>query len=491
MAKRSRTLASVVTPALASLDLSLSAAQISERCDQIILKHQAVWSSKAVTEAIAAAGNDPGALFDATFGALAASDDEAALASGSVTLPALVSADPAVRTTASECKSKLKTMWQRAEAGPDLADLLRETWESTLKDASEKGLLKPQQAAVALSMLRSSKRAGALLPDAASRNQVAAMAARETELCGGFEQAINEDTSQVTLAPSDLDGLPQDFVADLEKNDDGDFKVGLKAPQVRPVLQLSTSARARQMATIASASRCAKENGARLEELVALRHKKASLLGFSSHAAYMMDVKVAQTPQVAIDFLERILTAISGQRSQEVSRLEALKAELEGESAGSRKPLDEWDWSYYGRLLKERDHAVDQEAVREYFPLAHVKTQYFLILGDLLGISFNRLQATVSTNGSPGGGDGEYTVWHEAVELYEVQNVEDGSLVGHMFLDLHPRPGKYGHQCVLPIAPAFSRRGSGVDAPPEDVRPACAILGNMSPKLLRFSEVKL
>ena len=81
----------------------------------------------------------------------------------------------------------------------------------------------------------------------------------------------------------------------------------------------------------------------------------------------------------------------------------------------------------------------------------------------------------------------------------------DDGLVGHLFLDLLSRPGKYGHQCVLPLAPAFTRtaarmRSAGGDdgsgGSGERVRPACAILGNMSapvngrPALLRFNEVR-
>ena len=276
------------------------------------------------------------------------------------------------------------------------------------------------------------------------------------------------------------------------------------------------------------------------------------------HAAYMLDAKMAGTVDKAKELLLDIRARLAPQRGREMARLAEIKAERETTAAttnsdtsetsatpgagGATAKLEEWDTAFYSRLLKERDYSVDQEVVRRYFPLPRVKKEVFALFEKLLDVKIRRVvgpsAAAVSasssssssssslTTGANGDDDVEESAlhavcWHEDVELYVIREGSssgggggggaEAPIVGHFFLDLHPRPGKYGHQCVLPIAPAFSRRSGAtaattkatfeatIEATTEAaVRPVCAILGNMSappadgssPALLRFDEVK-
>ena len=82
-------------------------------------------------------------------------------------------------------------------------------------------------------------------------------------------------------------------------------------------------------------------------------------------------------------------------------------------------------------------------------------------------------------------------VWHEDVEAYAAHDAHDGELQGYFFLDLHPRPGKYAHQCVYPLQPAFGAAADGTRTPA-----VCTVIGNMTkptaerPALMRFREVE-
>jgi thimet oligopeptidase len=304
---------------------------------------------------------------------------------------------------------------------------------------------------------------------------------------------------------------------------------------------------------VSSSSRCAATNGPILEELAALRHERATLLGFPSHAAFMLAPKMAATPAAATALLSDVRSRLAPLRKEELARLKEIKAEREGLAGGkangagppsggsSAVKLDEWDTAVYVRLLKERDYSIDQEEVRQYFPLPRVKRQIFSLFEKLLHVKIRRV-VKPSTGGEAMAGDededeegdaeeGELSslCWHEDVELYVIREAVPsegggagaaaGEVVGHFFLDLHPRPGKYGHQCVLPIAPAFTRHSpcassagssstgatgetgetgeTGATGAAVRVRPACAILGNMTkppsdgsaPALLRFDEV--
>ena len=545
--KRARTMvvASETAAAVSALEiikLGVSAAEIESRTDEIIGAHSSVWDPAKITAAVEehSDGKAPRKLFEASFLALASADDEAALASSGVTLPSVISPSLEERDAATVAKRRLKGLWSKADANPTIAAAL--TRAAGIIDAAEKqqgvAVLSEQERRLVQVMLTSCARAGALLTDAGQRARVTELADREAALCGAFEQNINEDTSSVALSAAELDGLPESFVKDLPQappsscassssSDDHRLLVGLKAPQCRPVLLLAESAETRRRVLVASASRCAASNGPILEELVALRHERSTLLGFPSHAAYMLDEKMAGTPARARELLLSIRDRLQPQRARELARLREIKCEREGgddaddaAAAGRAPELHEWDTAFYARLLKERDYAIDQELVRQHFPLPRVKREVFALFEKLLHVTIRRVvKPSAETHAAEAAEEvwrSEQTeesplaelCWHEDVELYVMREESLpegrgalGRIVGHFFLDLHPRPGKYGHQCVLPIAPAFRRIPRSSESSAVHVaaiRPVCAILGNMSgpptdgstPALLRFDEVK-
>ena len=154
---------------------------------------------------------------------------------------------------------------------------------------------------------------------------------------------------------------------------------------------------------MSSSSRCAATNGPILEELAALRHERATLLGFPSHAAFMLAPKMAATPAAATALLSDVRSRLAPLRKEELARLKEIKAEREGLAGGkangagppdggsSAVKLDEWDTAFYVRLLKERDYSIDQEEVRQYFPLPRVKRQIFSLFEKLLHVKIRRV----------------------------------------------------------------------------------------------------
>ena len=78
---------------------------------------------------------------------------------------------------------------------------------------------------------------------------------------------------------------------------------------------------------------------------------------------------------------------------------------------------------------------VDEQAIKAYFPMDHVLSEIIKIYSELLHLDIRRVEAEGAT-------------WHVDVELYEVRDAGSGAVEGHFYLDLFPRPGKYGHQCV-------------------------------------------
>ena len=145
--------------------------------------------------------------------------------------------------------------------------------------------------------------------------------------------------------------------------------------------------------------------------------------------------------------------------------------------------LNAWDISYYLDLVQREELHLDDAKVKEFFPLEGTIQRILEVYSQLLGLKFER--------------SAELPVWHEEVVAFEVKDSQSGRLVGHLYLDQFPRDGKFSHQMILPLAPAFTST-SGIGGRDEGVTcvPACVNISNFArseggrPALLRLSEMK-
>ena len=121
--------------------------------------------------------------------------------------------------------------------------------------------------------------------------------------------------------------------------------------------------------------------------------------------------------------------------------LEKLKKEELNDQSAKLKPEDKM---YYSNLQKEKFYQVDEEAIKKYFPTTHVVTETMAIYQELFGLNFTKVDAPV---------------WHEDVECFQVTDKENGQCLGHFYLDLFPRVGKFNHAAVFPMAKRASMAG--------------------------------
>ncbi|KAJ2624575.1 metalloendopeptidase, partial [Coemansia sp. RSA 1290] len=159
----------------------------------------------------------------------------------------------------------------------------------------------------------------------------------------------------------------------------------------------------------------------------------------------------------------------------EIKEIEKLKrADME---AASRpfKGLFNWDFRYYSNLVKERKHNVSEELVKQYFPVEQVTRGILDIYQNILQLRFDKVE--------------DPPVWHPDVTMYEVWEGDGSQFLGHIYLDLFPRPGKYGHACVNPIRNGYEKEDGTRE------HPVAAILANFpkptstTPALLTHDDV--
>ena len=215
----------------------------------------------------------------------------------------------------------------------------------------------------------------------------------------------------------------------------------MKYPHFFPVTRKCNNPSTRLRMEKTYQSRCMKENTEILEEIVTLRQKEAKLLGYENHAAYIQEIRMAKNPETVKKFLGELAEKLQPLWEEEQKvLLEMKEAECKELGLEFSGKLDFWDFRYYMAMVEEKQYAVDQEKLKEYFPMEVVTAGLMDIYQKILGLKFTRLE------------EGE--VWHEDVEMWKVDDLETGENVGYFYLDLYPRDGKYGHACMMQLQPA-------------------------------------
>ncbi|KAJ2773552.1 metalloendopeptidase [Coemansia nantahalensis] len=285
---------------------------------------------------------------------------------------------------------------------------------------------------------RGYRRQGLQLPPE-KREQLNAVRKRISGLEIAFKRCVNEEDARVLFTREELEGLPEDYFDGRETEEDNGvskYVVTSKYPDYLPLMKYATREATRKTMGVAAASRCP-DNIPRLQELVSLRLEMATLLGYSTYSEYAMEILMAKRPADAIAMETNLLARLAEPARKEADELAALKrsdAELAGEEY---EGFYIWDSAYYSRIVSEQKHDIRGEEVKQYFPLDKATRGMLDIYQKMLGLRIAQVD-------NP-------PVWHPDVAMYEVWEADEDTFVGHFYLDLHPREGKYNHAAVFPI----------------------------------------
>ena len=308
--------------------------------------------------------------------------------------------------------------------------------------------LMPEQARLLKHMLRDYRRSGMALT-AEQRDTLADLEREINDTSQAFDSAINDDETVVAATRDALNGMPEDWIAGRTPVD-GLYLLGMDYPTIVPILNYSPNAALRQKIWMARKRRGGKANVQRLEHLLQLRAKQASLLGYAHPADFENEVRMSGSAKRVQAFYEKLRPMLRAKAIEDHALLTAAKRVDTGQSEDTLKP---WDFSYYMELVKQRDFEVDGNAVREYFPMTKVRDGLFEIVDRLYGVKM------VPKTGSVGS-----TVWHEDVEWFDVVDA-NGDELGEFFMDLYPREGKYGHAAQWGLVPRVRLSDGSVQKP--------------------------
>jgi thimet oligopeptidase len=260
-----------------------------------------------------------------------------------------------------------------------------------------------------------------------------------------FDRNINEWRGSILVSKEELAGTPTPYQESLERKD-GKYVVSTDYPSMNPFLTFSQSEPRRKELWTLVQEKGGKENLVVLKKLLNLRKQIATLLGYKSWAHYQLEQYLVKTPDKARKTIMQVLQSTKKAKDKDFKELEALK------KLDSKNKLQPWDIAYYDNLLRQKKYRVDENELREHFPLTHVISTMFSIFENLLGISFTKAK------GMP--------AWHEDVFRYELRDTKSKEIIGYMFLDLYPRPGKYGHACATQTSEPRKDEKTGLQKPP-------------------------
>ena len=272
------------------------------------------------------------------------------------------------------------------------------------------------------------------------QGEIKAIKKRMSDLSIDFNKNINEENTILEFTLQELNGLPEDFISSLDKGDGGKLQVTLKYPHYFPIMKKANNAETRRKLEAAFSSRCMKENSPILEELVELRAKMASLLGYPTHASYITEMRMAKTAGNVANFLSELAQKLDTLGEKEIKELLQLKkAEYEKHGWDYDGKINMWDLKYYMRIIEETQYSVDHNKLKEYFPLDVVTKGLLEMYQELLSLEFCEIS-------NP-------DVWHEDVKMFSVVDKDTKEVIGYFYLDLFPREGKFSHAACFGIQP--------------------------------------
>jgi oligopeptidase A len=254
-----------------------------------------------------------------------------------------------------------------------------------------------------------------------------------------FSENLLDATNAWSKAVEDeaqLAGLPESARAlarqTAERRGAPGWVLTLDFPSYQPVMTYADDAALRREVYEAYTTRASElgphagqwDNGAIMDELLALRHEQAQLLGFANYAERSLATKMARSPEEVMGFLAGLAQRVVSQARREIEEVRDFARTLGGNGA-----IEPWDLAYYAEKLREHRYAITQEELRPYFPISRVLDGLFKLLERLFDIRIREVQGVET--------------WHPDVRFFEIR-AGDGDLRGQFYLDPFARPNKRG-----------------------------------------------
>ncbi|HPF97294.1 MAG TPA: M3 family metallopeptidase [Mangrovimonas sp.] len=294
-----------------------------------------------------------------------------------------------------------------------------------------------------------------------------------------FGENVLAETNAYELHVTDeaqLKGLPESALEEAQHLAETKGKTGwiftLQYPSYIPFMTYAENRELRKQLAIAFGAKGFQKNQYNNEEIVLkiakLRHERANLLGYKTHAHYVLEERMAKNPETVNHFLHELLDKAKPAAQREFANLQQFAKELDGIDT-----LEKWDGAYYSEKLKQKLFNLDDEKLKPYFKLENVIAGVFMVAEKLYGLRFEEVH--------------NIDKYHTDVLTYKVLD-DTNHLVAIFYADFFPREGKRNGAWMTSFKPQYIKEE-------ENERPHISIVCNFTkptktkPSLLTFNEV--
>ena len=338
--------------------------------------------------------------------------------------------------------------------------------------------LTPEQSMLLEKQYKGFARNGANLKES-DKSELRKIDTKLSELSLQFGENVLAETNAFEMHvvdEDDLSGLPEsvkEAASEIAKSKEKNGWVfTLDYPSYIPFMTYADNRELRKKLAISAGKKAFQNNEYNNEavvlEIVKLRHQRANLLGYKTHAHFVLEERMAETPEKVISFSNDLLVKAKPAAKREFNELETYAKKLDGIDQ-----LQKWDGAYYAEKLKKERFNLDQELLKPFFKLENVIEGVFKIAYKLYDLKFEEIF--------------DIQKYHKDVKTYNVKDIE-GNFIAVFYADFHPRKGKRNGAWMTSYKPQQVKNKI-------NERPHISIVCNFTkptetkPSLLTFNEV--
>lgn len=380
---------------------------------------------------------------------------------------------PAMESIAEEISPKLSAHADNINLNPDLFKRVKAVYEQ--KDQLG---LDPESLRLLEETYKGFVRGGANIP-VEKQARFKEINEKLSTLTLKFGNNVLKATNDYKLVVDDvakLEGMPEDQIAaaleagNADEATKGKYVFTIHLPSMEPFLMNCKDRELRKELWTAYSTRCTSgetDNTGIINEIVNLRLERANILGYPSHAAYVLDDCMAKTPEAVDNLLMQVWKPALAKAKQEAAEYQKMI-----KKEGNDFKLEPWDWRYYAEQLRKEKYDLNDDIIRPYLSLDNVRDGVFMVANKLYGITFKENK--------------ELPVYHKDVVAYEVQ--ENDKTIAILYMDYFPRESKRSGAWMTNFREQY------VDDNGNNVIPVVSLVFNFTkptadkPSLLNFDE---
>ena len=276
------------------------------------------------------------------------------------------------------------------------------------------------------------KRIGFMLPKE-QREIVKSVLNTLTNLGLEFDKNIRSAQDTLFLEEKDLEGMPDNYIKE-RLHSSGKYAIDMSYPSYIPFMDLAESDKARELLRYKFNNRAVDKNIEVLDNILRNRIKLVSLLGYNSYAEYRTEDRMAKNPKNVWDFENDLKQKLRKKAENDVQEMLQIKSARLKKDA---KYIYSWEAGYYENQVKLKKYDLDAEEVRQYFEFNNVTSGLFTIYQRLFNVRFEKVE--------------DPSVWHSDVQMFSIYEKDSNELIGKFYLDMFPRPNKYGHAAAFSV----------------------------------------